>query len=288
MRPFAARARTVDPVDVPGTSYSNGYPNYTSSQAHARGPGRRNRVAVTLIKGPGYKGASLFGTTSKKRRHANGCDKIAMDDIMKGVVFRKGGVQLVSLPKACSVHTFDPRRTCITRRLRDKRVSTIVGILSMGGLRHGLLLAVRLGRHGVPLIKTLGVFSRFRTDRDALGVRRLDQQLSVPLFDAMTHGHVNVARILDGSIRLTRGRVRLRGSNIRKRGRRTTYYRAPRRYARYRVLANGSKYYLYSRHRLRSRRHCTRVKRVLRNVCSGGTKQGDRVATVLSHAFTGH
>lgn len=152
-------------------------------------------VGITLIKGPGYNGASLFGVTSNSRRRINGCDNIAMSTGRKCFSFRNCRFHVISLPKACSLSTCSPRRVCIHQRVVGRAPSVVVGIISSSGLRHGLCLAARLVSVGIHVIVTLGVCSRLRTDKGALSCIGLDRLFKIPVLPAIDHDKGNVRRL---------------------------------------------------------------------------------------------
>ncbi len=162
-------------------------------------------VEITLINGPGYKGASLFGVTSNDRRRIKGCDKIAISTGRK--IFRRNNCHflLISLPNACSLSTCDPRRLCIHEGLVRSVPSIIIGIISTSGLREGLCLAARLVSVGLEIMVTLGVCSRLRTGNSELSVGRLKCVLNVPVIPAIDHDKRKVGRLFSAIIRVCRG-----------------------------------------------------------------------------------
>lgn len=170
-------------------------------------------VGMTLINGPGYKGASLFGLTSNTRRRINGCDKIAISTGRNCFGFRNCRFGVISLPNACSLSTCAPRRVCMHHRVVSRAPSMVVGIMSSSGLRHGLCLAARLVSVGIHVMVTLGVCSRLRTDNGALSCHLLDGLFNMPVIPAIYGEGLNVSRLFRIVVGLCRKNSFFSGGN---------------------------------------------------------------------------
>ncbi len=198
--------RTISPTDITDvvTRSTASYNNNPSRLLRTTTTHRHGIVGITLINGPGYNGAALFGFTDNTRRHINGCSNIAISTGTKRAGFRNCHVGFISLPNACSLSTCAPRRLCIHGRLVSGAPSIIVGILSTSGLRHGLCLAARLVSVRVHVITTLGVFSRARHHNSAVRYSRLDSLFNIPVIPAMFAANHNISSLLHRIVRLCR------------------------------------------------------------------------------------
>lgn len=175
-------------------------------------------VGMTLMNGPGYKGASLFGVTSNTRRRMKGCDNIAMSTGRNFFSFRNCRFHVMSLPKACSLSTCAPRRLCMHGRVVRRAPSMVVGITSSSGLRHGFCLAARLVSVGIHVIVTLGVCSRLRDDNGGLSCVGLDRLVKIPVVPAIYQQNRNVSRLFRIVVNVCRNKSFLsRGNRVHSR-----------------------------------------------------------------------